>query len=194
MIYSCRILYSVAMQRAPQYPATSVAYGFLGCFFVWLTWVVATHGGPSFLDGVNLIFHEAGHAIFAFAPEYFTVLSGTLMQLAVPMVCVVAFLRQGQPVSAALALWWMGQSMVGVSVYLGDARTQALPLLGGDTVEHDWTYLLDHIGLLPYDTVLAASVRGLAVVVMLAALCAIGYHAWCVAMTYQWSRSAEPYV
>lgn len=161
----------------PQTP-TRVAYALLACLFVWLTWIVAVRGELPFLDGVNLVFHEAGHVLFAFTPQYLTILGGTLMQLAVPMVCAVSFLRQRQPVSASLALWWVGQSMVGVSVYLSDARAQVLPLLGGDAVEHDWAYLLESVGLLPYDTALGAGVRALGVAVMLAAVYAIGYRAW----------------
>ena len=47
-----------------------------------------------------------------------------------------------------LCLFWLGESLLNVSVYAGDAVRQALPLVGGG--EHDWTYLLTETGLIAH--------------------------------------------
>ena len=41
-----------------------------------------------------------------------------------------------------------------IGVYAADARAHRLPLLGGNKVYHDWTYLLGETGLLNYDQVI----------------------------------------
>ena len=46
-----------------------------------------------------------------------------------------------------------------MSLYIGDARAQELPLLGGENAIHDWWYLLIEWDLLPQDLVIARWVR-----------------------------------
>ena len=123
-----------------------------------------------FLSDANLIFHEAGHAVLFWSPDMAHVLSGTLMQLSVSLVCLVAFFRQRKRASASLMLWWLGQNMVNVGWYMADARAQALPLLGGDAVGHDWTYLFGQWGLLQHDTLIGGAVEVLGVTLMLVAV------------------------
>jgi hypothetical protein len=101
------------------------------------------------LDSLDLAIHEAGHLVFGFDGETLAVLGGTLLQLLVPAVFAAALWRQGDRHGATVPLWWLGQSCWNVARYVRDARTQALPLVGGG--EHDWTYLLGHWGLLARD-------------------------------------------
>jgi hypothetical protein len=120
------------------------------------------------LDNVNLVFHEAGHVIFALGGEFIGILGGSLMQVLIPVVCGVALLRRGDFFGVALCGLWTGQSMVNVAIYVGDARQLALPLLGGDHVIHDWNYLLGKLGLLAWDRFLAGMVTLMAVMAILA--------------------------
>ena len=119
------------------------------------------------LDNVNLVFHEAGHVIFALGGEFIGILGGSLMQVLIPVVCGVALLQRGDPFGVALCGLWTGQSMVNVAVYVGDARQLALPLLGGEHVIHDWNYLLGRLGLLEWDRFLAGMITLLAVLTIL---------------------------
>ena len=41
-----------------------------------------------------------------------------------------------------------------VSVYASDARARKLPLLGGNKVYHDWTWMLSRLDLMAYDTLI----------------------------------------
>lgn len=87
-----------------------------------------------------------------------------------PAVCAGAFLMQGQRASFAVALFWTGESITDVAIYMADARTRALPLLGGDGVMHDWNYLLSALGLLNWTGALAGLTFGVGMLTILAAL------------------------
>jgi len=98
----------------------------------------------------------AGHLLFAFDGETLTVLGGTLLQLLVPAAFVAALWRQGDRHGATIPLWWLGQNCWNISVYVRDAREQALPLVGGG--EHDWAFFLGQWGLLQRDQVIGGAV------------------------------------
>lgn len=106
-----------------------------------------------FLDRVDLVFHEAGHVFFGFFGEFIGILGGSLMQVLIPATIVGYFFFHQQRYSAAVALFWVAQSLFNVSVYVKDARVQALPLLGGEDTIHDWNYLLGRLHLLNWDQV-----------------------------------------
>ena len=116
----------------------------------WLAWWTLRLAATStwiFLDFVNLAFHEAGHLVFSFLGSTMQYLGGTLGQLLVPGLLMIHFLfRQQQPLGAAFCLWWFGQNLVNISVYMADARELALPLVGGG--DHDWNELFFRFGLL----------------------------------------------
>lgn len=119
------------------------------------------------LDGANLIFHEAGHVIFSFGGEFVGLLGGTIGQLAIPLIVLVAFARTKQHFSTNVALWWFGQNLVNVAVYIGDARAQVLPLLGEG---HDWFQILTKMGLLEADTRISGAVFAAGMIVMIVGL------------------------
>ena len=100
------------------------------------------------LDGANLIFHEAGHVLFLVFGEFLQVLGGSLTQVLIPAACAAYFALRRQPAACAAALFWAGESLTNVAIYVADARRLALPLLGGDGGIHDWNYLLGRLGLL----------------------------------------------
>ena len=100
------------------------------------------------LDGANLIFHEAGHVLFLVFGEFLQVLGGSLTQVLIPAACAVYFVLRRQPAASSAALFWTGESLTNVAIYVADARRLALPLLGGDGGIHDWNYLLGRLGLL----------------------------------------------
>jgi hypothetical protein len=108
------------------------------------------------LDSLDLAIHETGHLVFAFGGETLALLGGTLMQLIVPLAFVVALWRAGDRHGATVPLWWLGQNCGNISVYIKDARTQELPLVGGG--EHDWALLLEQWGWLDKDQALGLTV------------------------------------
>jgi len=119
---------------------------------------------PKFIHNVLLVFHEAGHVIFGvFGNQFLYVAGGTLGQLLMPLVLVVAFrLTNRDAFGAALSAWLLGVSLADCAPYINDARSLALVLLGGHTgreVEgHDWEYLLTQLHLLNRDVYIAHDV------------------------------------
>lgn len=106
-------------------------------------------GSYRWLDSLDLAIHETGHLVFGFDGEVLAVLGGTLFQLLVPAAFVVALWRKGDRHGATVPLWWLGQNCWNISVYVRDARTEELPLVGGG--EHDWAFLLGRAGWLEHD-------------------------------------------
>jgi len=136
-----------------------------------------------FLHGVNLVFHEAGHMFMLPFGRFMHVLGGTLGQLAVPLVVCVAFIVQrGDTVGASAGLWWFGQSLTDCAPYIADARKLDLQLLGGGTGAerdgHDWEYLLNTLGLAPYDLLLASLAKYAGGAIMLLAVAWGGWMLW----------------
>ena len=130
---------------------------------------LASGGVVAFLHGVNLVFHEAGHLIFGFFGQFVGVLGGSLNQVLIPAICVVAFLRTHQGASAAVAVFWTGQSLADVAVYAADGRAMALPLLAEGLI-HDWNYILGHTGLLQHAEAIGRLMFGAGALLMLGAL------------------------
>jgi hypothetical protein len=122
------------------------------------------------LDDVNLAVHEAGHVLFMPFGEFLMMLGGSLFQLAVPVVFAGYFLRAHQPFAAAIVLFWVAVNLFNVSIYIGDARARALPLITGDPTSHDWTWLLIQLDVLQHDTRIADFVRRVGVVCYVAAV------------------------
>jgi hypothetical protein len=98
------------------------------------------------------------------------VLGGSLTQVVVPLLFVGYFILQRQWFSASVVLFWVGQNIISVATYLGDALVQQLPLLGGDGVMHDWNYLLSTTGLLRYTDMLGRVLHGVGFTVIIVAV------------------------
>ncbi len=131
--------------------------------------------GDSSLHLIDLVFHEAGHIIFAPLGRFMTMLGGSLMQILVPLVCAGALLvKNRDPFGAAVCLWWGGQNFLDLAPYIDDARALQMVLLGGHTgaeVEgHDWEAILTQLGWLHLDHALARDARVVGSLLMVGAL------------------------
>lgn len=140
---------------------------------------------PGFIHMINLVFHEAGHVLLFWAPQLLCSFGGTLGQLVVPLAIAIAFLVQkNDRFSAAVCMWWFGQSLVDVAPYVNDARASRLVLLGGatgtDIEGHDWMYILDKLNILSMDVKIANTVLMFGRVIMvLSLLFAAFFTFWC---------------
>jgi hypothetical protein len=158
-------------------------------FVLWsLTFIldsIASLGdSPGFLHNINLPFHEAGHVVFGIFGQFIGSLGGTLGQLLMPLIAMLALLRQRDTFGASLCFWWFGQNFLDIAPYMADARAGQLPLVGGNFGHsapygfHDWEYLLTETGLLHYDQGLALACLNLGRLLMLLALAWGGYLLW----------------
>lgn len=110
-------------------------------YVVWLAVAYRYH----FLDGVNLLVHEAGHILFMPFGSVMAVAGGTILQLLFPLAFVLYFARQRKAFETGVCGVWAAESLMYTARYLGDAEAQVLPLVGGHL--HDWTFLLGRVGL-----------------------------------------------
>ena len=145
-----------------------------------LTWMVLAQGLSlqdgdvlAFLHGIDLVFHEAGHVIFAFFGEFLAVLGGSVTQVLMPAIATTAFLRTRQWASAAVTLFWTGQTLTDVAIYAADGRAKALPLLAEGLI-HDWNYILGRLGLLQSAEIIGRAIFAFGALTMLAALLLLG--------------------
>ena len=158
-----------------------------------LTWKVVAQGLSlsnggllAFIHGIDLVFHEAGHVIFGFFGEFLAVLGGSLTQVLMPLIATAAFLRTRQWASAAVTLFWTGQSLTDVAVYAADGRARALPLLAEGLI-HDWSYILGRLGLLQSAETVGRLLFTLGALTMLAALSLLGLE-----ILRSWNAAADP--
>lgn len=152
---------------------------------IWLAYVGVRHLADtdysSLFGGLDLGIHEGGHLLFSWLGwDFLTVAGGTLLQLAVPVLSAVMFIRQPDYFACAFCGGWLSMNLYSVATYMADARELDLPLVnvGGGEADHDWSYMLSALGLLDWDTRLAALVRVAAFVWMWGSLVAGAWMLW----------------
>ncbi len=136
--------------------------GFTVALAAWLAAYLRPTPRWTILDDVDLAIHEAGHIVFAPLGEFAGVAGGTILQLLVPAAFIAYFALRADRYAAFVILFWFSQSLFNVAVYIADARAQMLPLVGGEYVIHDWSWMLSRLHLLREDTTIAGVVRVIA--------------------------------
>ncbi|NWF89794.1 MAG: hypothetical protein HXY50_10085 [Ignavibacteriaceae bacterium] len=151
-------------------------YGWMHYLKLWLPslimlpimlWLVFNRGTYTWIDNADLVIHEAGHFFFKLFGKFIYTLGGTLMQIILPSIIVWHFWRNSYRAGAQIGMLWLGQNFINISVYSADAQAQALPLLGGNSVYHDWTYLLSETHLLQYDAEVGYFFFGIAIIIFI---------------------------
>jgi hypothetical protein len=142
----------------------------LSLYFLWVAYVPER---GSFLDLVDLPVHETGHLVFRPFGEFLMVAGGSLFQIIMPAAFVVYFWWHEKYYSAAIVLFWVGQSILNVFVYASDAVVMQLVLTSGLTGSegsfHDWNYLLTATGLINSTRAVANIIRLLGTLIIIAA-------------------------
>jgi hypothetical protein len=85
--------------------------------------------------------HEGGHVLFIFFGRTLHAFGGSFWQVMFPVLWFAIAMKQKSQV-APFPLFWAGENMMDVSLYIRDAQDMVLPLLGGHKSGHDWHYLL----------------------------------------------------
>lgn len=169
----------------------TVWYGRLAALAIVAIWgtsvLLSKMTGPSnVLHLTVILFHEAGHVVFAPFGEALRVAGGTLGQLLMPFICAASLYRRGDNFGAAICLAWMGMSLMDASVYAYDAADPILPLIGGGTGEdsfHDFIFLFDRYGQLGNARGWARLMKWLGAIGLYASL------AWAVVLLYLQSEN-----
>jgi hypothetical protein len=130
----------------------------------------------SIFDGINLGFHEMGHAAFMwFGNRILTTAGGTIFQIGIPVVAGGYLLhKQRDPFGAAVCAFWLGTALFGAGIYAADARAQALPLVSPfgpvDVDSHDWTVMLMKYGKLSQDVRIGGTLQRAGIFSMIGSL------------------------
>src|SRR6476619_5980707 len=136
---------------------------FAGLFIIYFGWIALVPMQGCFLDTVDLPIHETGHLLFRPFGQFLMVAGGSLFQVIMPAVFVGYFVWQRSFYSAAIVLFWVGQSILNVWVYAADAVVMQLVLTSGFTGSegsfHDWNYLLTATGLISSTKTVASIIR-----------------------------------
>ncbi len=96
------------------------------------------------IDTIDLFIHEGGHFFFGFFGRLIYFLGGSLMQIVIPSLAVWVFLKSGAR-TLIWTLYWLGQNLVNVSVYISDAPYRRLPLISESAI-HDWNWIFGYLG------------------------------------------------
>ena len=134
----------------------------------------------TFIYPVEVIIHEAGHLLFSYLGHTLMLWGGTLNQLLVPLLLALSFAWRGHTTGTAFCTFFLFENLLGISVYMADAREMDLPLItvgdaSGDGVPHDWWNIFTQLGVLEYDTRIAAWVRAIGWLGMIATMAWLFY-------------------
>lgn len=154
-------------------------------FFVWGWYFIlldfrTNDIGQSFMHRVDLVFHEAGHMVFRPFGQFMHVLGGSLGQLLMPAIVMVALVYKNHDnFGGSIGLWWLGESLKDLAPYINDARDLQLQLLTGHSQDvpetHDWANILLDLGLIFQEKKIAFAADLIGNSIMLAAMGWGGY-------------------
>ena len=110
---------------------------------------------------------------------------GTLGQLIIPIICGIAFWRQGSLVSVSVASLWFFENFFDIATYMETARSEG-PIVWGVASRgiHDWWMILIRWGVLQHDTTLATILRSLGWLGLLLTLVWTTYLWWLYKIIY----------
>lgn len=137
-------------------------FAWLVFYAFFLVYAFANHGQFLFIDFANLVVHEGGHLLFGWFGPTLGIWGGTILQWSVPLALAAYFFTQRQTAGFIFCLFFFFENWLYTATYMADARARVLPLVsagGGDYVEHDWYMIFSSLGVLRYDTVIAAVTR-----------------------------------
>lgn len=136
----------------------------LAFYVYFLIYAFRAHGGFLFIDSANLVVHEGGHLLFGWFGPTLGLWGGTILQWLVPFLLAAYFFHERQPAAFVFCLFFFFENWLGTATYMADARAMVLPLVTtGDPefAKHDWNTIFGNLGVLEYDTAIAAVIRTL---------------------------------
>lgn len=131
-------------------------------YIAFLGYAFSAHGQSLFIDNANLVVHEGGHNLFGWFGPVLGLWGGTLLQWLVPFLLALYFFTQRQTTGFVFCAFFFFENWLYTATYMADARAQELPLVTSgdpDFVEHDFHAIFSNLGVLEYDTRIAAVVR-----------------------------------
>jgi hypothetical protein len=130
--------------------------------------------------------HEGGHILFILFGKTLYALGGSFWQVMFPALWFLIAIRQRSQV-APFPLFWTGENLMDVSLYIRDSQDMVLPLLGGRKSGHDWHFLLTRWDLIDSCQEIADLVYFTGLIISIAAI--IGGIGWALVALH---RSGKP--
>ena len=163
MLESLQSIFAVPWKDQPWKPVSPPALvAWLVFYAGFLAYAFSAHGGFLFIDSANLVVHEGGHNLFGWFGRTLMLWGGTLLQWLVPFLLAAYFFTERQTTGFVFCLFFFFENWLYTATYMADARAQVLPLVttgDPDFVEHDFYAIFSSLGVLNYDTKIAAVVR-----------------------------------
>ena len=156
--------------------------GWLAFYAIFLFYAFTNRSGYLIIDYVFVPIHEGGHLLFGYFGHTLMVAGGTLLQLGVPLMLATYFAYHRQIPGTAFCSFFFFENFLNVATYMADSRRMELQYVtvgDPDLAEHDWATMFSQIGVLQYDTKIAAVVR------------AIGWLGMIAVVVWLWLRTQQ---
>lgn len=151
-----------------------VGWLFFLYLFIQILSFSAQNPGNILLSGLYLVefgVHEVSHLAVFFLPAIFVAAAGSIGEILFTLLVLFATIKGKAYFATVFASLWVMLAFRSVGLYITDARAQVIPLIGpGETVQHDWNFVLGQLGWLQYDTLLGAIVIWVGTIIGLAGL------------------------
>src|SRR5215813_5433674 len=165
-------VYLQSILEEPWKPVSRLALAAWLMFYTsFLAYAFSAHGAGLFIDNANLVVHEGGHNLFGWFGPTLGLWGGTLLQWLVPFLLAAYFFKERQTAGFVFCLFFFFKNWLYTATYMADARAQDLPLVttgDPDLVEHAFHAIFSGLGVLDHDTQIAAIVRTIGWIGMLA--------------------------
>jgi hypothetical protein len=118
-----------------------------------------SHITLSIIDFIGFGVHEASHLICILLPNIFAASAGTVGELALPILIIIAALKSRSYFAAIFGGLWCMMTLKDIGTYMADARAQVLPTMGpSPEAKHDWNFIFNELNWLQYDTAIGGQV------------------------------------
>src|ERR1700677_1744005 len=153
---------SLNLDRPWKRVSRSALVAWLAFYVGFLFYAFSKHGGFLFIDSANLVVHEGGHNLFGWFGPTLGLWGGTLLQWLVAVLLAMYFFFERETSGFVFCAFFFFENWLYTATYMADARVMELPLVTtGDPefARHDWNTIFSDLGILPYDTTIAAIIR-----------------------------------
>jgi hypothetical protein len=139
----------------------------------------------SILGAFNYWIHEAGHLLALPFGQMLEAISGTMLEMLMPIVFLVVFLKQGEFFGASFCCGWLSTCFFYASWYISMAQRT-------DDWTHDWYNILSTLGILMYNRQIAFLAKSVAVLLMLFSIISGAWLLWQMSRTKSANNSNCP--
>ncbi|MDD5258342.1 MAG: hypothetical protein PHD29_00020 [bacterium] len=155
---------------------------------IWLAYIFVNYlRRPDYLSTLgafNYWVHEAGHLLALPFGQFLEAISGTLLECLIPVIFLIAFLKQGEFFGASFCFGWLSTCFFYASWYISTAQRT-------DNWNHDWYNILSCMGILMYNHQIAFLVKLAAVILMLFSIASGIWLLWQMAVKIKTLRKSN---